>query len=114
MLQLPLIHPDSLIKNMRDDRNIIKSLEELYGRLVKVPKLLSLHCVVPKMSFHDCSSEQQRCISHLLNIRKSIPTASSLMLMPEVVPSRNHVHERYFSSIPSALEIISAKIIKVG
>lgn len=114
LLQLPLIDATSMIKNIRDDRKLNSSLKEIYERSVTIPALLSLHCVIPKMSFHHCFSEQQRCISHLFDVRRTIPTSSTSMVMLDGIPNKNQYREKFFPSIPSALEIRSAKIIKVS
>ena len=113
-LPLPLIDRTSMLKNIRDDRKLPSSLQEVYKRTLTVPPLLSLHCVIPKMSFNHCFSEQQRCISRLFDVRKAIPTASTPVVMPDGIPSKSNHREKFFPSIPSALEIRSAKIIKVS
>jgi hypothetical protein len=108
LLMLPLIEPSNMVCYAEEGGNI-KQVRRRVKHYHKLPRLLSLDCVIHKMNFDTCVAAQKHCIAHLSKLRTSLPTASQ-----KEVEQINQSLNLQIASSTSALQIKSAKIVKVS
>ena len=109
LLILPLIEPSTMVL-VASEPGQMKLLLKNAKNYHLLPPLLSLDCAIQDMNYDTCITAQKRCIAHLSKLRTSLVTLSH-----EAVEQRlDQPWNLPVSSSVSALQICSAKIIKVS
>ena len=107
LLILPLIEPSTMVL-VAAELGRIKLMKKNVKNYHLLPSLLSVDCAVHNMQMEICIAAQKRCMTRLSQLRSSLPTSSS-----EDEEREDRSFNLRVSSHASALQIHSAKIIKV-
>jgi len=114
LILLPLIEPSTMVAIQKGDTGEIKMLKKINKSYRVLSSLLYLNCVPGRIHLEECVTAQQRCISMLANLRKTIPTISQDKTFITDTGSNDSISlsEQAFLFASTPLKVVSANIIK--